>query len=415
MRSKMVLAAVLVALLLPVMFCALFTVPVAGTPGTIEVPGEYSKIQDAIDAANPGDTVLVASETYHEHLYINKSITLRGAGSRTTFINGDGKKNKTIVRIDASNVEVTGFTIENGSDKEGYSGIQVTFNVSATIRNNVIRKSYNGIFLSMSNSCNIINNTITQNYYGIRLSWSCSNHFIGNNIANNNIGIWLTNPASRDNVLYHNNFIGNIENQVYDFGKWTVWDNGYPSGGNYWSDYVGVDKFGGVLQDETGSDGIGDIPYPYPDEWLKWDKYPLMGPIRIFNACIWDEVTYQVDVVSNSTLSDFYFNRDQRLIGFNVTGLNGADGFCRVTIPLQLLWVENQPWAVLINNTPTVPAIREDHDYTYLYFIYSSDPSNVKIIGTNAVPEFPVELLLPLFMLATLIVIVFVKTKHSLV
>lgn len=40
-----------------------------------------------------------------------------------------------------------------------------------------------------------------------------------------------------------------------------VWDNDYPSGGNYWSDYKGFDYFSGPYLNETGSDGIGDMPH----------------------------------------------------------------------------------------------------------------------------------------------------------
>jgi nitrous oxidase accessory protein NosD len=40
-----------------------------------------------------------------------------------------------------------------------------------------------------------------------------------------------------------------------------TWDNGYPSGGNYWSDYNGTDFYSGIYQNATGSDGIGDTPY----------------------------------------------------------------------------------------------------------------------------------------------------------
>lgn len=54
------------------------------------------------------------------------------------------------------------------------------------------------------------------------------------------------------------------------------WDNGYPSGGNYWSDYKGVDLYSGPYQNITGCDGIGDTPYII-DEY-NVDRYPLMNP-----------------------------------------------------------------------------------------------------------------------------------------
>jgi len=60
----------------------------------------------------------------------------------------------------------------------------------------------------------------------------------------------------------------------------SVWDDGYPSGGNYWSDYVGVDLFSGPYQNITGCDGIGDTPI------LFRDRYPLMHPWPPFPADI---------------------------------------------------------------------------------------------------------------------------------
>ena len=44
-----------------------------------------------------------------------------------------------------------------------------------------------------------------------------------------------------------------------------VWDDGYPSGGNYWSDYTGTDADG---------DGIGDTTYII--DTTNEDRYPLM-------------------------------------------------------------------------------------------------------------------------------------------
>jgi len=54
------------------------------------------------------------------------------------------------------------------------------------------------------------------------------------------------------------------------------WDDGYPSGGNFWSNYTGIDEKKGPNQDQPGSDGIGDTPYVI--DALNSDKYPLMTP-----------------------------------------------------------------------------------------------------------------------------------------
>jgi len=66
---------------------------------------------------------------------------------------------------------------------------------------------------------------------------------------------------SSGNRIFHNNFINNVQQNVYSSTSVNVWDDGYPSGGNYWSDYTGVDSHRGTFQNETGSDGIGDTPY----------------------------------------------------------------------------------------------------------------------------------------------------------
>jgi len=71
-------------------------------------------------------------------------------------------------------------------------------------------------------------------------------------------------------------------------------DDGYPSGGNYWSNYTGVD---------TNGDAIGDTFHV--TDANNTDRYPLMAPFSTFDASVWNETEYFVDVVSNSTVSDF--------------------------------------------------------------------------------------------------------------
>ena len=72
-----------------------------------------------------------------------------------------------------------------------------------------------------------------------------------------------------------------LSNEVYlNQSNTNTWDNGYPSGGNYWSDYTDVDQYSGPSQNITGSDGIWDHPYVI-DENNK-DNYPIVPEFPSF-------------------------------------------------------------------------------------------------------------------------------------
>ncbi|MDH5449556.1 MAG: hypothetical protein OEX77_01465 [Candidatus Bathyarchaeota archaeon] len=68
-----------------------------------------------------------------------------------------------------------------------------------------------------------------------------------------------------------------MNNTVRTYASVNIWDNGYPSGGNYWTHYTGIDLSSGPYQNETDGDGIGDTSYLIDDN--NQDKYPLMTPI----------------------------------------------------------------------------------------------------------------------------------------
>jgi parallel beta-helix repeat protein len=98
------------------------------------------------------------------------------------------------------------------------------------------------------------------------LETSINNTLVQNRLENNSCGIWI-NTLVANTKLYHNAFVNNIR-QVNDvLGTSTAWDNGYSSGGNYWSDYEGTD---------TNGDNIGDTPYRI--DLGNADRYPLMRP-----------------------------------------------------------------------------------------------------------------------------------------
>ncbi len=128
------------------------------------------------------------------------------------------------------------------------------------ISDNILKSNIGGLWIGSilfaSNGNIIANNTVTSNQRrGIEVSGD-ENEIINNTVVGNEEGIYVREGAG--NRIYHNHL--NNRKNAYD-GESNIWDNGYPSGGNYWSDYPGSDIYMGVGQDEPGNDSIGDIPY----------------------------------------------------------------------------------------------------------------------------------------------------------
>lgn len=177
------------------------------------------------------------------------------------------------IRLQASDHVV----VENNSiHSNTFNGVIFNNAEFGIIRNCTVKSSgARGVIVAGSNHINIIDNLISENDDGIWIKGSHNNTINDNNVSDNTMGIEsLLN--SKDNIIYHNNFIANTyQASDYDINSW---DNGYPSGGNYWSDYTGIDNYSGPAQGEAGSDGIGDSPYADIAGGSNQDNYPLMEP-----------------------------------------------------------------------------------------------------------------------------------------
>jgi parallel beta-helix repeat protein len=261
-----------------------FTIRNSGTgwpnSGIYAYHSDYSTISDNIVTSNGhhgiimnyshNDTISGNAVTHNNHLGIYLQ------HSSTTIVSGNNiADNSWGIDLDeAHNNNIISNAITDNKDY----GIYIHASSEDTLFDNNIVNSNQGIFLSGAFNNDITENYIIGNNNGLYLRYSSNNSITGCDIRyNRNYGLYIEyyNDPSNDNIIYHNNFVNNTS-QAHD-GWSNVWDNGYPSGGNYWSDYAVGDKDGDDIGDTTYDISGGD----------NQDRYPLMYP--------WGAVTVFVD------------------------------------------------------------------------------------------------------------------------
>jgi len=281
--------------------------------------------------------------------------------------------------------------------------IWIKSSTNCTVSENTIDNYGHGIFLQDSDHNTIHGNIIKKSIDGIRLDPSANSLIHENTLANSTWGIWISSYSSTNNKIFHNNFIDNqYSSYCYTSQNWS---DGYPSGGNYWSNLKITDKLSGSDQNETGSDGINDNPYLMVLSYK--DPYPLCAPFRSFSAGIWKNQAYDIDIISNSSVSNFNFDTNASIypkVSFLVEGLTGTIGFCRLAIPRGLMWCDDlAEWTITINGTTIIRTIIETTNCTCIYFTYNHSVKAVQVQSTHAIPEFQFPIMPLLIVIATLL------------
>jgi parallel beta-helix repeat protein len=175
---------------------------------------DYTKIQEAIDFANLGDTIIVTDGTYIENINVDKRLTIKSEnGSENCIIHAADPRNS-IFMLTANYINLSGFTVE-GTTAAYTTGIHLRNANHCYITNNIASKNRNGIFLDSSTKNTIEYNNASNNVnsHGISL-YSSNNNEICNNIANSNhyqgIGLW----TSSGNIIA-NNTCSNNKNGIF--------------------------------------------------------------------------------------------------------------------------------------------------------------------------------------------------------
>lgn len=176
----------------------------------------------------------------------------------------------------------TNCVIANNGIHDNYRGVETSHCSNLRITGNDVQRSREfGIAVRESSDCVIDHNTVVANVgAGLDLADFSNNIAVTwNYFAGNNWGIYF--QLLHYSTVHHNDFVGNLANVYTHVAQPdNSWDDGYPSGGNYWSDYSGADNFSGPNQDIAGSDGFGDEPHEVRgSSGGYYDHYPFMDPL----------------------------------------------------------------------------------------------------------------------------------------
>jgi len=247
-------------------------------------PGNYTKIQDAIDNAREGDTVIVFNGTYFEILIINITINLVGESRDNTII--DANLEIDAIYIRAPNVKIVNFRIQNttraginlNSNKTdninisknifcfNSHGIHPYFsNKNLIISNNIFINNNNGFTLVCSSNAKIYKNSFINNsLWGLGFYMSSNCDIFHNNITHGKKYGVVLYGLSHSNYFHHNNFINNSMNAYFILlshsNKWNE---------NYWEK---------PLTNPYAIIGGLGLLIPF---WLNFDWHPAKDPYNI--------------------------------------------------------------------------------------------------------------------------------------
>ncbi|GAG21880.1 unnamed protein product, partial [marine sediment metagenome] len=140
--------------------------------------------------------------------------------------------------------------------------------------------------------------------------------------------------------------------------------------------------------------------------------FQKVGIPQVFYPLI-DSSDYPVTLDSNSAILGFVFNQTERQISLYVSGATGTSGFCDFAIPVDLLW---GTFSLNLDDYSLVDGVdyTQTNNSTHNIFqvTYSGDGTHIiEVVSSDVIPEFPAFILLPAFMVTTMVGAILYRKK----
>ncbi|MDY6965128.1 MAG: NosD domain-containing protein [Halobacteriota archaeon] len=326
-----------------VIFIAIVVLPLAIFIGTASAEtwyvdddgADFTSIQDAIDNAMAGDTIIVKDGTYTENVDVNKRLTIRSEnGVNSTMVKAVASDDH-VFEVTTGYVDISGFMVTGAT---GYlkAGIYLAEGTDhCTISNNYITNNYHGIHLYSSNENSLASNVASNNRDGVYLYESSSNNNLVSNTvcSNNGDGIHLYRSSS--NTLKNNNASNN-------------WN------GIYLYEVSNDNK----LEDNTACSNNGDGMYI----WYSNNSYIKNNDVNLNSGngmSLWYSNENEVknnNLNSNNLNGIYLYESGNSMLANNTANSNNENGIC--------LWYSD-------NNGINNNYVNSNKEYG-VYLIYSS-------------------------------------------
>src|SRR5256884_3249270 len=170
-------------------------------------------------------------------------------------------------------IDMVSSSIESVTTLRNRFGFYIHASHKITVKDSDVEFNIYGLHLQNSDDCVLVNNVLArQTYnspggYGLYLYASSRNRVTDNTIDSNiNWGIWFSD--AKENVIFHNNVVGNNPPVSDNTEGSNVWYDKQTKEGNWWADYKGKD---------ADNDSIGDTPYPILGPGGMVDPYPFVA------------------------------------------------------------------------------------------------------------------------------------------